>query len=174
MPTTTRVNTAGQVEVQYPGGGWILATSAVSPADGSLTKLNNTQYGLLQAILAAIQAIVPATPQPTQVFRTTFTETPLTAAGVTTTRAVPFCTNILFQVTISGAAGTEVVRPEGSLDGNNWFTLGDDATDISYTTNGTFAIASNLILSFARFRVVSMPAGATVAVVMLVGGANNG
>lgn len=174
MTTETRVNVNGQIEVKYPDGGWILATSVVPPSDGMITKLNGTQYGLLQSILAAIQDIVPATPQPTQVFRTTYTETPLTSAGTTTSRPVPFCTNILFQVTISGTTGTSVVRGEGSLDGNNWFTLGDDAADITYLANGTYAIVSNIILNYVRFRVVSMPSGTTISVLMLVGGANNG
>ena len=174
MPTSTRTNVNGQVEIENPGGGWILATSIVPPPDGMLAKLNATQQSLLQSILSAIQAIVPATPQPTQVFRTTFTETPLTAVGVTTTRTVSFSTNILFQLTISGTVGTTTVRGEGSLNGSNWCTLGDDALDISYTANGTYAIASNLILNQARFRVVAIPVGATVSVVMLVGGANNG
>jgi hypothetical protein len=172
MPIT-RQNADGLIEVQHPDGGWIPTNSLVPPPDGLTTKLNNTQYSLLQAILGAIQAIVPPPPQPNLIFRTPYIETALTSAGVTATRTVSFCTNIVFQVIISGTSGTTVVRPEGSLDGANWFTLGDDAQDISYTANGTYAIASNLILTYARFRVVSMPSGASVAVVLLVGGANN-
>lgn len=172
MPT--RINDRQQIEVSHPDGGWVPTTTIVPAPDGLLARLIPSQQSLLQAILGAIQAIVPATPQPTQVFRTTFTETPLTAAGVTTSRAVPFSTNIVFQITISGTVGTTTVRPEGSLDGNNWFTLGDDATDISYTANGTYAIASSLILNWVRFRVVAIPVGTTATVVMLVGGANNG
>lgn len=165
-----RTNEKGLIEVSHPSGGWVPATTLAPSGDGLLTRLIPSQQSLLQAILGAIQAIVPTPPQPTQVFRDTFTEAPLIAAGVTASRPAFFSTNITFQLTISGTAGTTVVRTEGSLDGNSWFTLGDDTQDITYTANGTYAIASNLLLNYTRVRVVSMPSGATVSAVILVGG----
>jgi hypothetical protein len=183
MPTTTRVNANGQLEVKYPSGdGWILATSTVPPIDGLISKLNPDQYGVLLSILSVLQNLtvtVPpiSIPVVNRPFRTPYTEAALTAAGSTPTRDAGYSTDITFQITVSGlgGGGSAVVKPEGSLDGSNWFTLADDSINtITYSANGTYGVTWRGILGVFRFTLVSVTSGGSVQASILVGGNNNG
>lgn len=181
MPET-RVNANGQIEVKHPSGGWVLTTSPVPPPDGMISQLNPTQFNILQSILSVLQNLVITIPPIVapiinRPFRSPYIESPLTAPGVTPERDAGFSKDITFQITVTGLSSGDsvVVRPEGTLDYAEWFTLADDTTDtLTYSVNKTYGVVWRGILTAFRLTAITIPTGASVQVSILVGGNNNG
>lgn len=89
---------------------------------------------------------------------------PLTTGGTSTTALrvadpdVAACKAFVFQITVSSIGTNVVVRAEGSLDGTNYFNLGNSDTTI--TANGTTKLAfSDLPVKYVRATLVSISTG---------------
>lgn len=87
----------------------------------------------------------------------TQTFTQLTDAGETGPLVVERAKNHTFQYKVAAIGTNVIVKPQGSLDGSNWFDLASQATQ---TSNGTYSFTiSNTPVKAVRFNWVSKTAG---------------
>jgi len=96
----------------------------------------------------------------------------ITTPGVTSPINTYDVLDHTFQIKTSSVSTNVIVRAEGSLDGTNYFNMNDDATDTTYTADGTYLLHKfDFKTKFVRLRMVSESGGTSVNVdVKYIGG----